>query len=586
MAAISEPSAHSITPRSGWYAQAMERLIGVVQALSQARDLQTVTTIVCDAARNLTGADGATFVLRDGDQCHYVDENAISPLWKGRRFSMNACISGWAMFNARSAVIEDIYSDPRIPADVYSSTFVKSLAIVPIRRAEPIGAIGIYWAARHLPTDDQVAVLQALADTTSVALENVHLYKDLHRKIQTLQEQRVYIDEQRDALEVLTRALAHDLKEPVRTMRSFSELIGRSGISADQSSRYLDHIQKAVTRMGMLVDTFFRYTQLDDPAAVTKVPCAMMAAANAVKDHLAELIRERGAVVISDWLPEVHANPAQMTQVLENLVSNAVRHGESPVTVRIHCDERSDDWLFSVTDNGPGIAPEDAEKIFLPFKRLTRNQDGAGLGLSICRKIIAGHGGNIWCESTLDCGATFFFTLPKLTESMATVDQPSIGAASDSAVPALATVLLVDDREDDVEVMRLRVFNGTNVNCNVRVALSGEQALKILREKKAEVDLILLDINMPGMDGFDVLQRVHQDPSLQQLPVVMCTGSDYEEDRRRAEALGAAGYLVKPSSFDQFEAIVKKIATLQLDRKDGSNSLLTCQPHPSRATLH
>ena len=251
--------------RSGWYAQAMEQLVGVVQALSQTRSVDAVTAIVRDAARSLTSADGATFVLRDGDQCHYVDENAISPLWKGRRFPMSACISGWAMLNARSAVIEDIYSDPRIPTDAYRPTFVKSLAVVPIRRTAPIGAIGNYWASRRLPTEEEVAVLQALADTTSVALENAHLYEDLRAKIETLQEQRARIDGQRDALEVFTRALAHDLKEPVRSVRAFSELIGRRDIPADQTDHYLKYIQRAAGRMDMLIETVFHYTQLDDP---------------------------------------------------------------------------------------------------------------------------------------------------------------------------------------------------------------------------------------------------------------------------------------------------------------------------------
>src|SRR5579864_3133728 len=97
------------------YLHGMERLVTVVQELSLARDLDTVTAIVRRAARELTGADGATFVLRDRDQCHYVDEDAIAPLWKGQRFPLSACISGWTMLNREAAVIEDIYADDRIP---------------------------------------------------------------------------------------------------------------------------------------------------------------------------------------------------------------------------------------------------------------------------------------------------------------------------------------------------------------------------------------------------------------------------------------------------------------------------------------
>ena len=165
------------------YVVAMEHLIDVVQQLSTARDLATVMEIVKHAARNLSGADGATFVLRDDDLCHYADEDAISPLWKGRRFPMSACISGWAILHQQLTVIEDIYADSRIPADVYRPTFVKSLAMVPIRQSAPVGAIGIYWARCYQPTAEQLKVLQALADTTAVALENVRVYGELEQRV-------------------------------------------------------------------------------------------------------------------------------------------------------------------------------------------------------------------------------------------------------------------------------------------------------------------------------------------------------------------------------------------------------------------
>ncbi|NNM82110.1 MAG: response regulator [Burkholderiales bacterium] len=168
---------------SQWYAVAMEKLVEVVQDLSMARDLANVMDIVRRAARNLTGADGATFVLRDGDQCFYAEEDAIAPLWKGSRFPMSACISGWAMLNRRPAVIEDIYADSRIPADAYRPTFVKSLAMVPIRTRSPVGAIGTYWAKTRKPKEAEVRVIQALADSTSLAMENVRVYGELEQRV-------------------------------------------------------------------------------------------------------------------------------------------------------------------------------------------------------------------------------------------------------------------------------------------------------------------------------------------------------------------------------------------------------------------
>lgn len=163
--------------------QGMTYLIEVVQRLSLARDMATVQEIVRCSARKLVGADGATFVLRDQDRCHYVDEDAISPLWKGQKFPLSACISGWSMINHQSVVIEDIYADHRIPHSAYRPTFVKSLVMVPIRILDPIGAIGTYWATHHKPMALEVQLLQALADTTSVALENVRVFCELEERV-------------------------------------------------------------------------------------------------------------------------------------------------------------------------------------------------------------------------------------------------------------------------------------------------------------------------------------------------------------------------------------------------------------------
>lgn len=178
---------HSLIPRNSGghfdYIQAMEYLVDVVQQLSLARDLNCITEIVKRAARQLTGADGATIVLRDGDECFYVDEDSIAPLWKGSRFPMRACVSGWVMVNCQPAVIEDIYSDARVPLDAYRPTFVRSMAMVPIGTLRPAGAIGTYWATSHMPSPDQMKLLRALADTTAVVLENVQFYQTLENRV-------------------------------------------------------------------------------------------------------------------------------------------------------------------------------------------------------------------------------------------------------------------------------------------------------------------------------------------------------------------------------------------------------------------
>ena len=150
-----------------------EALTTIIRRLSSAHSLDEVMAVTTHAARSLLNADGVTFVLRDGDLCYYADEDAISPLWKGKKFPISACISGWVMEHSETVVIPDIRQDDRIPQAAYSPTFVKSLAMVPIRQEEPIGAMGAYWARPHTATAQQLERLQSIANAAALAVAYV-----------------------------------------------------------------------------------------------------------------------------------------------------------------------------------------------------------------------------------------------------------------------------------------------------------------------------------------------------------------------------------------------------------------------------
>lgn len=150
-------------------------LHSVEERLDHAGTLDEIIGIIRSTARAVFSADGVTVVMRDGRQCHYVEEDAISPLWKGQRFPMEFCISGWAMMNEKTAAIEDIFQDPRIPHEAYRKTFVKSLIMAPAGKDDPVAAMGAYWGHFRKPDDREVAAVEELATAMGRAMKRVLL---------------------------------------------------------------------------------------------------------------------------------------------------------------------------------------------------------------------------------------------------------------------------------------------------------------------------------------------------------------------------------------------------------------------------
>ncbi|MBO9706710.1 MAG: GAF domain-containing protein [Caulobacter sp.] len=187
---------------------ALVTLVETIEALAGVKTIEEVAAVVRSAARRISGADGVCFVLRDGDLCWYLDEDAIGPMWKGQRFPMTACISGWAMLNRQTVVIPDIYRDDRIPHDAYRPTFVQSLVMTPVRPNDPIAALGAYWAKRHVPPPDIVTKLEVVARATAAAIENAHLYRSLNEAL----ERRSF----------LLRELDHRVKNTLASVQSIA----------------------------------------------------------------------------------------------------------------------------------------------------------------------------------------------------------------------------------------------------------------------------------------------------------------------------------------------------------------------------
>lgn len=380
----------------------MAALVHVVQELSLARTIDQVQAIVRKAARALTGADGATFVLRDGDMCFYADEEAIAPLWKGSRFPMNSCISGWAMLNRRPAVIEDIYADDRVPHDAYRPTFVKSLAMVPIRTLDPLGAIGNYWASRHLPTPAEVELLTALADVTAVAIENVRILSDMDERVTA---RTAELEEANDALREFVAVAAHDIRGPLTAIRFASELLQRDDVDREQ---LVDIISRQSVHLDRLVSDLMTLSLCDSGHLEIK-PQEVV-----VREILDQAVEEVTADVEVD-APEglvALVDRTHLQRIAANFLRNAERHGRPPFSVRATATD--DTVEIRVIDSGPGVPADIEDKLFERFTRsaASAGKEGAGLGLSISAALARANGGAAFYERAPTGGACFGARVP------------------------------------------------------------------------------------------------------------------------------------------------------------------------------
>lgn len=389
-------------------------LIAAIQELSLARDLPRIMEIVRRVARKLAGSDGATFVLRDGDKCHYADEDAIAPLWKGLRFPMSACISGWVMINKQPAVIEDIFDDPRIPVEAYRPTFVRSLVMVPIRKEAPIAAIGNYWARPHRATEEELRLLQALADSTSVAMENVEVYAELERRVELRTRELEVANRE---LESFAYSVSHDLQSPLRAMLGYAGMLrdDHGDKLPEEGLDYLRQMKEAGNRMGTLIRDILKLARLPDGQAM-KEEVDLSALAREVAGRLVADHPTRNVQV--DIQPGVmaHCDPGLMRIVLENLLGNAWKFTvrAKDALIEFGCTDEPDGRRYFVRDNGAGFDERQVNRLFNPFQRLHAQGEfsGSGIGLATVRRVVVKHGGEVRAVGRVNEGATFSFTLP------------------------------------------------------------------------------------------------------------------------------------------------------------------------------
>ncbi len=391
------------------HGRASLELVSTIQKLSLCRTLEDVIEVTRQSARKLTGADGAAFVLRDHDLCYYVEEDAIAPLWKGKRFPMQSCISGWSMLNRQSAVIEDIYKDARIPADAYRPTFVKSLVMVPIRTVKPIGAIGNYWSKPYKATKEEVQLLELLANSVSIAIENLDLISNLEAANDSLAESLKSRDE-------FLAILGHELRTPLSSLKLQLNLLGKKL----RDTEFLDSIPASIrqtTKMEELIEQLLEVSRIQlnkielNPTIVpfsTLVQIALEQMSPTLDAAKCALTTDLDSELKGKW------DQLRIVQVISILLSNVAKYARGK-PAEIRTSRVADNRIrMVVIDHGDGIPKELHSSIFNRFERHVdyMHVSGLGLGLYIAKNFVQAHRGQIWVESEIGKGAKFIVELP------------------------------------------------------------------------------------------------------------------------------------------------------------------------------
>lgn len=523
-------------------------LVSTLQALSRCRELPEIMSVLAPSVRHLTGADGVTVVLRDHDLCYYAEEDAISPLWKGRRFPMRSCISGWCMLNREQVVIPDIYEDDRIPHDAYRPTFVKSLAMTPIRSTDPIGAIGAYWADHHVATPEELEVLQALGDTTSVAMANVEL-----------------IDALRDAgrrKDEFLAVLAHELRNPLAPIWHATHLLHLEAGSSPVADRAHTAVERQMRHMSRLIDDLLDSSRLTRGAlTLHPEPLDLATLVEEIAEDWRSRLDEAGlalVVEVRDRPVSVEVDRVRVTQIVGNLLHNAQKFSDAGGRVTLRVEVEVDGFaVVEVVDTGRGIDPEDLAHVFETLSQghqsLARTSGGLGLGLPIARGLAELHGGSLRvADHGPEPGARFTLRLPLASAAhLQVVEGPAEGE------PAVRTtggpsVLIVEDNEDSADLMRIYLEHH---GFETRVAGNGHDAVALATANPPQI--VLCDIGVPGLDGYAIAAALRAEPLTKGATLIAVTGYGSPDDRRRALEAGFDDHVVKPVDLPDILELVR-----------------------------
>ncbi|WP_404386709.1 response regulator [Knoellia locipacati] len=574
----------------------LEALSEVGDAVSSSLDADEVLATIVNVAVELSGTSGGSLVDLDEDSGLFSVRTAtgtsaeVLQALRDSRIHIDETLIGQACREGRPIQVADLSTieenlDPHLSI-LYTAGWRSVVAVPLVRSGKTVGALVV---RRKIPgefSEETCELLEAFANQSAIALTNARIHRQLEVQSAELAEASRHKSE-------FLASMSHELRTPLNAVIGFSEVL-LERMFGDLNERQEDYLRDILTSGRHLLDL------LNDVLDLSKVEAGQMELDRtdfSMEDCIAyalSMVRERAVehrVTLRTELPEglgpVNADELRIKQVLLNLLSNAVKFTPDGGTVVVGATRRHDSLEVTVSDTGVGIAAADQERIFDSFQqgsRAARKVEGTGLGLTLTRRIVELHGGHVWLRSELGHGSTFGFTVPLVrsrSEAVATSRDPRAQAdeeQSDGPAPPderpLAVII-----EDDPSSSELLSLHLGAAGLRTLVVSDGRSGLQAVRDEHPEV--VVLDIHLPEMDGWDVLTEIKSDPLVAATPVVVVS---VLPDRSRGMALGASDYLVKPVARDELVDALRRVVPLPTE-ESGRRVAVLVDDDPSALEL-
>ncbi|MEU4605793.1 GAF domain-containing protein [Kribbella sp. NPDC023972] len=519
----------------------LEALREVGEAVNSSLDVTEVLSTIAKHAVRISATDGGSIMEYDQDeQCFLVrsvyqtDPGVIERL-RTTRIHLDETLVGRAAKLGRPLAVPDLGTaelDPHL-AVLYEAGW-RSLVAVPLLRAGQI--LGSLVVRRKRPGEfsaEALTLLEMFADQSTLALLNARLFRELKQRSAELEVASRHKSE-------FLASMSHELRTPLNAVLGFSEVLLERmfGELNERQEEYLRDIHGSGRHLLELLNEILDLSKVEAGRMELEYSTFPL---RRVLENTASMLRERATahsidvrVEIDPDIDQVYADELRLKQVVLNLMTNAVKFTDDGGSVVVRATRSGGDIHIAVTDTGRGVPAEDRERIFESFQQGGRGpsqEEGTGLGLTLSRRIVELLGGRMWLESEVGAGSTFGFSL----RSRENEGRPD-------ASRRVGDVVVIEDDRPSVDLMTAYLSGAA---LRVTVAGDGQSGLDAVRRVRPVA--VLLDIRLPGIDGWAVLQALKAEPATRDIPVVIVSIVD---ERARGAALGAAGYLVKPVSRD------------------------------------